>query len=95
MPNTKFTLCWDCARSTDGSCNWSKDFQTVEGWGTEEFKTGILVTWCPEFKRNSWGFGVYRTREEYIKAKINAMQAKRKREKRLEREKNEQVGYYR
>lgn len=63
--NSEHTLCWDCANSTNSGCRWSKRFKPVKGWEAKEQKDGYLVVKCPEFIRNSWGFGRYRDEEEY------------------------------
>lgn len=78
------TLCWDCRCSTTGECRWSRKLKPVKGWVAEEkcIKDGIgrsfLVRECPEFVRNSWGGGTYRTEIEYLKA---TEESKKNREK--------------
>lgn len=68
------TICWDCRNSTTGGCRWSRKLKPVKGWVAEEkcIKDGIgrsfLVRECPEFVRDSWGGGTYRTEAEYIEA---------------------------
>ena len=65
----KFTLCWDCKNSTTGVCRWSRRLKPVHGWEAEPGKNdSVIVIKCPEFIRNSWGFGQYRTEEAYNKA---------------------------
>ena len=81
----KDTICWDCANAC-GKCNWTKDFTPVEGW---EFIPGKndskIVTYCPEFVRDSYEFGQVRAakkaeefRRQRDKAKAELVQAKQK-----------------
>lgn len=64
-------LCWDCAKATNSGCSWSDDFTPVEGWtarklegrvyhGGQTIDETYLILDCPEFVRNSYGFGQYR-----------------------------------
>lgn len=62
------TLCWDCENAC-GKCSWSAELKPVKGWKAE--KTWVTtqkdhkvesrrVIKCPEFKRDAYGFGLYR-----------------------------------
>lgn len=68
MAQYAHTLCWDCKNSTTYGCDWAREFIPVDGWEATETKNGYLITNCPEFVRDSWEFGAYRTEEEYKKA---------------------------
>ena len=72
MAQYAHTLCWDCKNSTTYGCDWAREFIPVKGWEATETKNGYLITNCPEFVRDSWEFGAYRTEEEYKKA-INTL----------------------
>ena len=61
-----FTLCWDCRKATTSECSWSDNHEPVEGWDADETGNGYMVGRCPEFDRVTWGYGFYRTREEYF-----------------------------
>ena len=61
---TTFTLCWDCANSTNDGCNWSHNLEPVEGWVAEKGKEGYIVMECPEFIRNSYNFGMKRLKKD-------------------------------
>lgn len=68
------SLCWDCKRSTEKTCCWASHFVPVEGWvaesrvikGTKSTPNTVSyrVDSCPEFKRDSYGGGLYRTMGE-------------------------------
>ena len=64
------TICWDCKKSCNGGCSWSnpEQMKPVEGWTA--IKTGFSYTVyeCPEFIRETYGCGRYRTAEDYILA---------------------------
>lgn len=65
-----FTLCWDCAKSIHDGCSWAEKLVPVKGWNAtvsekKEF-TSYQVNSCPEFERDSWGFGMYRTEKEFL-----------------------------
>lgn len=60
-----FTLCWDCKNATDGGCSWSEKLEPVKGWEAIENARGHLVVRCPEFERDTYGFGFFRTEEEF------------------------------
>ena len=64
-----YTLCWDCANSVSKGCEWARKLKPVKGWTADETKQGYLVRDCPEFIRDSYEQGQYRTIEEYIEAK--------------------------
>lgn len=55
----KDTLCWDCRKSTNKGCPWSKSFETVEGWEAIKIKNKDIygetycVRSCPLFEDNS------------------------------------------
>ena len=59
MFTTLHTKCWDCANSTNSGCSWSDKFIPVDGWIAErnEEKDSYRVIDCPEFKRDSFGYG--------------------------------------
>lgn len=75
----KSTICWDCKKAIKG-CSWSKSFVPVRGWdatktmlfassGRREKKKfrhveSYIVSSCPEFVRDSMGFGYKRIRED-------------------------------
>lgn len=67
MPNGIQTLCWDCMRSVKRQCAWARKSKPIEGWKAVKSKDGYAVLACPEFVRDSWGFGLYRTEEEFLK----------------------------
>lgn len=48
----KSTKCWQCAKSANGGCSWSKSFTPVKGWVAEK-KTSYHVKECPEFVREA------------------------------------------
>ena len=69
------TLCWDCANAC-GGCSWSEKLMPVKGWKSED--TRVLtqinrtvesrrIIECPEFKRDSWGNGLYRKEPKHGK----------------------------
>lgn len=64
------TICWDCKNATNGGCCWTDQSQQkpVEGWEAEETGNGYRVITCPEFKRCTYGGGMYRTADDYILA---------------------------
>ena len=72
------TLCWYCGKSCRGGCSWSKEFKPVKDWEAIKKDGSYCVILCPEFERNSYGFGLYRTAEEYIDhlERVNAHRAK-------------------
>lgn len=72
------TLCWDCRCSTTKECSWARRFKPVKGWvvteklvknahnATNGETKSYIVHECPDFIRDSWGGGRYRTKEEYL-----------------------------
>lgn len=67
MPQGIQTLCWDCMRSVKRQCEWAKQSKPVKGWDAIVYKNSCVVVKCPKFVRDSWGFGLYRTEEEFLK----------------------------
>ena len=65
--STKHTLCWDCSNATEKRCTWAAHFQPVEGWEANKTETSWFVVSCPQFRRDSYGFGLYRRQEDYLK----------------------------
>lgn len=63
------TLCWDC-KNCGGGCSWSDPelMKPVEGWAAIETREGYRVCACPEFVRETYGGGRYRTADDYILA---------------------------
>lgn len=51
--NKPQTICWDCSNACGNRCSWSKDLVPVDGWTVEETSTGVRVTACPQFRRDS------------------------------------------
>ena len=70
----EYTLCWDCANSTKAGCSWASEFESVKGWQAIKTRDSYKVLDCPEFDRDSYGFGQNRTLQELIE-----MENKRKR----------------
>lgn len=69
------TLCWDCSKAIKSGCSWSAEFIPVPGWTATKTKlklkqndSSYIVHECPEFDRDMWGYGRYRTEEEEIEA---------------------------
>ena len=64
------TICWDCQKAMNGGCCWTdpKQQKPVNGWTAEETDAGYRVIDCPEFKRGTYGGGMYRTADDYILA---------------------------
>lgn len=64
------TLCWDCQNAMNGGCCWSDPAQQkpVCGWTADETENGCRVISCPEFIRETYGGGRYRTADDYILA---------------------------
>lgn len=63
----RHSLCWDCANSTTKGCAWAENFAPVEGWTAEKTEASYLVTACPELRRDSYGFGLYRHEEDLLR----------------------------
>ena len=48
--------CWTC-KNCYGGCNWSRDFEPVEGWiaektfieSNEEYADSYKILYCPEY----------------------------------------------
>ena len=59
------TLCWDC-KNAGGGCSWSKEFKPVKDWEAKKAGDSFTVIKCPMFNRESYGFGLYRTADDYI-----------------------------
>lgn len=85
------SICWSCRNATEKDCSWARSFEPVEGWeATETTKKGAGQTYivhrCPRFVRDSWHYGQYRTKEEYLqylatKAKNQKQKEERERKK--------------
>lgn len=70
IKNINGSICWDCGRSTDGSCPWAQRFEPVEGWTAESHMmpgtrttpatVAYKVLRCPLFTRDSYGCGMFR-----------------------------------
>ena len=69
------TLCWDCKNAMRGGCSWcNPDIQKpVKGWKATPTDVGFVVHTCPEFVRDGYGCGRYRTADDYILALETAM----------------------
>lgn len=65
----KTTKCLDCKNAT-GGCSWSEKLEPIKGWKAEARPEGYFVNSCPQFVRDSYGGGLYRTADEYIKSLI-------------------------
>lgn len=74
------TLCWDCKRALKGECSWSDPYQQspVEGWKAEKTSVGYRVVTCPEFVRETYGCGRYRSHDDYILALETALTTRKK-----------------
>lgn len=57
-------LCWDCRKSYTKGCSWAAWFEPVPGWTAKEVQRREYMSWhvtaCPEFERDSRGFGQFR-----------------------------------
>ena len=64
------TICWDCKNAMTGGCRWADPelAAPVEGWEATEKDGGYIVHACPEFDRCTYGFGRFRTADDYILA---------------------------
>lgn len=62
----QMTLCWDCGNACNGGCSWSRCLEPVKGWEAKKTADSYVVKHCPNFKRETYGFGQYRTADEYI-----------------------------
>ena len=47
---TDETLCLSCRKACRQRCNWTQNFEPVEGWTAQETRTGYLVISCPEYE---------------------------------------------
>ncbi len=84
------TICWSCQNATRKGCEWASEFMPVDGWEAEEsFKKGAgktyIVHTCPKFIRDSWHYGQYRTKAEYMKYLATKEKNKRKKEEQKRR----------
>lgn len=72
------TLCWDCGKALNHGCPWvdCESQAPVEGWRAKKTRNGYLVIECPEFYRESWCRGRYRSAEDYIYALEQAVKQK-------------------
>lgn len=64
------TLCWDCKKAMTGGCSWTnpEKVQPVEGWVAKKSRDGYIVADCPQFERDTYCLGRYRTADDYILA---------------------------
>jgi hypothetical protein len=70
------TICWDCKNAMRGGCSWSdpEQLKPVDGWVATGTKDSYIVHACPKFIRESYGYGRYRTVDDYILALEIALQ---------------------
>lgn len=73
------TLCWDCKKAMVGGCSWSdpERQKAVDGWEAVKHGESYVVHACPEFVRETYGCGRYRTVDDYILALEIAVQERR------------------
>ena len=82
------TICWDCANAC-GGCSWSDHWKhkPVEGWNAVRNdlhnKDGAviesyIVYECPEFVRDSVGYGQHRVRRNQDEGCMQDLQAREK-----------------
>ena len=64
------TICWDCKKACRGGCSWSDPAkqEPVKDWVATVSDHGFVVHACPEFERETYGGGMYRTADDYILA---------------------------
>ena len=64
------TICWDCGKACRGGCSWSDplSMKPVEDWVATKNGSGYVVHACPEFERETYCYGRYRTADDYILA---------------------------
>lgn len=64
------TICWDCANACGGGCSWADPSKQkpVKGWTATKTSNGYCVHACPEFIRETYACGRYRTADDYILA---------------------------
>ena len=74
------TICWDCKKAMRGGCSWSdpERQQPVDGWTAVKHGESYVVHACPEFVRETYGCGRYRTADDYILALEIAVQERKK-----------------
>ena len=70
-----------------GGCSWADpDRQTpVKNWVAEKTTNGYIVHACPEFIRETYGCGRYRTADDYILALEIGMTERKKQLARLKK----------
>ena len=73
----KDTLCWDCKKYC-GGCSWTRpdDGRPVKGWNAKLTDRGYVVRQCPEFMRDAYCRGRYKSPDDYIEALEGALMAK-------------------
>lgn len=73
----KDTLCWDCKKFS-GGCSWTRpdEVKPVKGWNAKLTDRGYIVKQCPEFVRDSFCRGRYKSPDDYIEALENALISK-------------------
>lgn len=81
------TICWDCAKACRGGCSWADPElqKPVENWTATKNTNGYIVHDCPEFIRETYGCGRYRTADDYILALEIAVTERKKQLARLKR----------
>ena len=64
------TICWDCKKACRGGCSWTdpKKQEPVKDWVATLSDNVFVVHACPEFDRETYGGGMYRTADDYILA---------------------------
>ena len=64
------TLCWDCKKACRGGCSWADPTkqEPVEDWVATKTDHGYVVHACPQFDRETYGGGMYRSADDYILA---------------------------
>lgn len=74
------TLCWDCKLAMVGGCSWTNlEMQKpVRGWKAIKTGMGYRVLSCPKFERETYGYGRYRTADDYILALETALTTRKK-----------------
>lgn len=63
----KTTLCWTCGHAAKNGCSWARDLTPVRGWEAVREGESFTVIRCPEYKRDSFGDGLYRDGAEYYR----------------------------
>lgn len=64
MATKPMQLCWDCKKACSG-CDWSLTGTPIPGWTARQTQDAngvksFAITACPEFVRDSYGFGASR-----------------------------------